>query len=263
MIRCYIFREFDTRGADLLKPWTATNEVYLSFFLKDKPLHLINEHTGHVVKGSDIAVQGLATHYNGIMVFNGTYFILNIAFRPNGFYRLFQIPLYQLTNKILAEEFFSVPARRLFDQLQKADEIPQMTAFVDAFLLNFLAKQKLPKTPDGISAASDIMLKKAGLVNIAQLAHDANMSFRNFRRRFYEQVGVSPKLFCRIIRFNTALTSKLKNPRTDWSTIAHDCGYFDQMHLIKDFKEFAGFSPYNFVKKTPPPEEMYANGVKS
>ena len=52
-----------------------------------------------------------------------------------------------------------------------------------------------------------------------------------------------PKLFARIIRFSKAYRLRENFPNMNWTSIAHECGYFDQMHFIRDFKEFAGVSP--------------------
>ena len=81
------------------------------------------------------------------------------------------------------------------------------------------------------------------MLSIEQYAYKANMSVRNFGRRFTEQVGVSPKLYCRLLRFNNAVNAKLKQPQSIWTSIAYECGYYDQMHMIKDFKEFSNVNP--------------------
>jgi transcriptional regulator GlxA family with amidase domain len=92
-------------------------------------------------------------------------------------------------------------------------------------------------------------------LRIEKLAYDANMSIKTFERKFTEQVGVSPKLFVRMIRFNKALSLKVSHSKKSWTSIAHMCGYFDQMHLIKEFILFSGETPSHFFKDTPPPEE--------
>ncbi len=77
------------------------------------------------------------------------------------------------------------------------------------------------------------------------------MSIRSFERHFNEQVGMSPKQLCCVTRFNHALDLKLKTPAIDWTTIAYKSGYFDQMHLIKDFKRHCGDAPATLLKETP------------
>jgi AraC-like DNA-binding protein len=259
-VNCYLLRE--TNGLDLIRPWFAVHEVYLTFFLKARPVHLINEQTGYYVKGTDTALQSLCTYFNGLMIFNGCYSILSICFKPNGFHKLFKFPLNEATNKIFdTEDIFTIPVKRLYEQWQNADNVDQIALFTDHFLLYFLKKQKLITLNDSITLISNSMLKQAGYISIEKFAYDANMSMRNFERRFSENLGISPKLYCRIIRFNHALELKLKNPSTNWSSIAQECGYFDQMHLIKDFKEFAGASPHVLLNQTPPPKENFI-GVK-
>ena len=98
------------------------------------------------------------------------------------------------------------------------------------------------------------------MLNIDQYAYKANMSVRNFSRRFTEQTGVSPKFYCRLLRFNNAVNTRLKHPQNNWTSIAHDCGYFDQMHMIKDFKEFANENPSAFFRNnteiSSPPKDL-------
>jgi AraC-like DNA-binding protein len=77
------------------------------------------------------------------------------------------------------------------------------------------------------------------------------MSVRNFERRFGEQVGTSPKLFCRLLRFNKAFKSKINVPEKNWSDIAYECGYYDSLHLIKEFKQFANASPTALFNENP------------
>jgi AraC-like DNA-binding protein len=67
----------------------------------------------------------------------------------------------------------------------------------------------------------------------------------------------APKLFARIVRFNKAIDIKMNDPARSWTTIAHDCGYYDQMHFIKDFKLFSGSKPLSFFKHTPPVTENF------
>lgn len=62
-------------------------------------------------------------------------------------------------------------------------------------------------------------------------------------------MGYSPKVFSRLVRFSKAYRLKESQPRLSWTAIAHTCGYYDQMHLIKDFKEFAGALPGTLAKQ--------------
>ena len=136
-----------------------------------------------------------------------------------------------------------------------------MGSLANAHLLTYLIKQKSGNYKNCFTVISNLILKNAGSINIDHFAYDANMSERNFERLFAEQVGISPKLFCCITRFNHALDLKLKNLKSNWASIAYECGYFDQAHLVKDFKRFAGNVPSIFLKQTPLTGEKYMNRV--
>ena len=96
---------------------------------------------------------------------------------------------------------------------------------------------------DGITAISNELSNNTPSSNIGQYAYKANMSIRNFERRFSEQIGISPKLYFRLARFNNAVVTKLKYPQKNWTAIAHECGYYDQTHMIKDFTGFTNLNP--------------------
>jgi AraC-like DNA-binding protein len=69
------------------------------------------------------------------------------------------------------------------------------------------------------------------------------MSHKHFIQEFREQVGLSPKLFCRIRRFQKILEQINARERLSWAQIACDCGYYDQAHLVNDFQAFGGLNP--------------------
>ena len=79
--------------------------------------------------------------------------------------------------------------------------------------------------------------------SVRDVSQELGFSQRRFIQMFNSQVGLTPKVFCRIQRFQRArvLAEKLETPH--WAELAVACGYFDQSHLIKDFQEFAGSTP--------------------
>jgi transcriptional regulator GlxA family with amidase domain len=70
---------------------------------------------------------------------------------------------------------------------------------------------------------------------------------RQFDRKFLERVGISPKQYLQVIRFDKAFRMKNRFPQKDWLTIALHCGYYDYQHLVKDYKEFTGYTPNQFL----------------
>ena len=80
-------------------------------------------------------------------------------------------------------------------------------------------------------------------VDIATLADCAGLSVRHFARRFIGQLGVRPKLFARVVRVQSALETKALHALKSWTEVAHDFGYYDQMHMVHDFEQLAGGTP--------------------
>ena len=196
------------------------------------------------------------------MTFNGCYSFFEIIFKPNGFHKIFRLPADEIINRIIdADDIFDARFTILFEQLCMTTEPKKMACLADEYLLHYLKRQKSVDNKDSITRISNIILKSAGIINVEKLAYDANMSLRSFERCFSQQVGISPKLFCCITRFNHALGLKLKNPYKDWTSIVFEGGYFDQTHLIKDFKKFSGHTPLSFLKQTPLTKETYISRV--
>ena len=262
-VRCYIYREFDTNGANFIKPKHAAHEIAMHFFFKGLPVKLVDPQTGHILKtGKRSGISGLSSQYVGDMTFNGFYSFFEIVFTPPGFHALFNITPAAVMNQILwREEILDSSIDYLHDQLCETDNFTRMAALTDAYLLRRLAKQKRIDYNDRMNFIINAICRNNGLLNIDRLAYDANMSIRNFERRFIEAVGMPAKLFCCITRFNQALALKLRNPHYDWTSVAHETGYYDQMHLIKDFKKFSGDAPCTLLKETPLLVETYVSRV--
>jgi transcriptional regulator GlxA family with amidase domain len=85
-------------------------------------------------------------------------------------------------------------------------------------------------------------------VAIAEIADRVGLSHRRLIELFTAEVGVAPKLFGRLQRFQRAMAIVQKAPSVDWAQLALGCGYCDQSHLIRDFGEFSGFSPAELLR---------------
>lgn len=90
--------------------------------------------------------------------------------------------------------------------------------------------------------------KSSPAYKIDDLAHTMGFSHKRFITLFDRTIGITPKLFTRICRFQRALSAIPQNGAVDWTTIAHSCDYFDQAHFIKEFQEFSGFRPTEYIR---------------
>lgn len=82
-----------------------------------------------------------------------------------------------------------------------------------------------------------------GDVRIDRLARNAGLSVRQFDRSFLQEVGVRPKLYARIARFEAALDCKARSSTKSWTDVAHEFGSYNQMHMVHDFTDFTGETP--------------------
>lgn len=106
------------------------------------------------------------------------------------------------------------------------------------------------------------MLRCHGQVRIGRLANSVGLSVRQFERRFIQQVGVRPKLYARIARFEAALDSRARSGTKSWTEVAHEFGYHDQMHLVHDFEQFSGETPTNLLTEVENAHRAFIDAVR-
>jgi AraC-like DNA-binding protein len=86
---------------------------------------------------------------------------------------------------------------------------------------------------------------------VREIQRDSGLSHTRFIQLFREHVGLTPKLFCRVRRFRMALDRIQNGMPVNWAALATDCGYYDQAHLIHDFRAFAGLTPAQYQRTLP------------
>lgn len=259
LVTFYQLLEFDAKQESIIRPWYAGFEHYICIFLKDRPLHLSHPKKGVMVEGKhDVGLLGPSSRFSGFMTFRGSYRCFIIQFTANGFSQLFRIPVSAITNLLIdAEDLLGRFSSELFERLQDTHDFLAMAGVADKALerlLNVAQNSKKYTATDPILYVSEQLKATGGRLTPLQLADMVNMSLRNFERRFLEQVGFSAKMYSRLCRFNDALQMKVEYSNKEWESIARDNGYYDTMHLVKEFKEFAGVSPSSFFKQSPPPQ---------
>ncbi len=165
--------------------------------------------------------------------------MIKVGFQPGGLYRFIGIPMNELLHKeaFAGVDIMGNEINEAAEQLSEADSFEKMKIIVERFLFKYLDRLK---TPLPIDQVLPLLIKERGLLKIDQMASLACLSIRQFERVF---IGLPPKHFSRMVRFAQAWIIKEQQPQISWIKIAHECGYFDQMHFIRDFHEFAGVNP--------------------
>jgi AraC-like DNA-binding protein len=234
-------------------PLYAHHETTIGFFLGNTSLKIKNHTTKVVTESTNkVFLFGLSTNCKEAMASRGNYNTFTIEFKPNGFNKMFGISANEITdNNFPACKVIGNGVIQLYEQLLNAKSAKQMVTFTDKFLISILKRKKRTYANEGITKISSFLLANTTITNISQYAYHANMSLRNFERRFLEQIGTTPKSYCRLLRFNSALNHKISNPKKSWADIADVFSYYDTMHLIKEFKQFTNSSPTMLLDDNP------------
>jgi AraC-like DNA-binding protein len=173
---------------------------------------------------------------------------VKIVFQPGGLFHLLdKMPMYNVLDLAIdAENVIGSEVNVILQQLMESEKYDEMVRVIELYLLKKYRKIKLNLEPiDKINLLSEIQHR-----SLDSLAHLACLSFRQFERKFRDRVGISPKLFSRIIRFNRAFEIKDKNQELNWLDIAFICGYADYQHMVKDFKQFVGVTPTVLIEES-------------
>lgn len=181
----------------------------------------------------------------------GFSYCLQVNLTPLGAYSVLGVPMHQLANRVEElESLLGVAAHRLIEQLAELPDWDSRFDLVDDFLGSRAESGRRASTATAWSWQE--LQRTGGLASIGQLARELQLSRRQLVARFREEVGLSPKLVGRIIRFNRAIAELKQNGPVRWSRIAHECGYHDQSHFHHDFREFTGASPSEYLGRMLP-----------
>lgn len=167
--------------------------------------------------------------------------IISVGFLPGGMHRLLGLPMQEMLDKPFdATLFLGKEIEDVNEQLSEAKDFNKMIEIIQSYLLQKVnnLKRLLP-----VDLVISRMLQKRRLLSVDQLAQEACVSTRQLERQFKERIGLPPKLFTRLLRFSRAWYIREKDSEISWLEIAYTCGYADQMHMIRDFKDFVGVTP--------------------
>jgi AraC-like DNA-binding protein len=254
-VQCYriIHFVFESNQQVPVKAYPPKPENCLHFFLRD-PLCIQNAHL-KIERAPSILFRGQQTSV--VLQYPGNEFVdVQIVFQPTAIFRLTGWPAEELVNlRLDATSFFPKSIAFTFDQLQHTADYREMIKIVDRFAKSLLSQARKDYLP--IDRLSECLIQRNQVDSMSTVATNAFYSTKQFKRKFYERVGLNPKLYSRIIRFNKAFNFKNRFPDKIWSVIATECGYVDYQHLAKDYKEFTGLTPPEFhVLESEAPENV-------
>lgn len=238
-VRFYAQRQGCLESATLVHPVTARTAPMLEFMFGD--VCGVRRMGRSAIETSPRAVlAGVQTHCRIELEVYGKPESFVIFFQPAGLHRLFSIPADELTDRDFeARDVLGPSVSRLELRLSTCRSLAERARVAD----DFLFRRARAAAADSVRAAARGILLSRGPIRVSSLADSAGLSIRQFERRFIRQVGLPPKWYARIARFEAALESKARSAGKSWTEVAHEWGYYDQMHMVHDFQEFTGETP--------------------
>ncbi|HEY6555573.1 MAG TPA: helix-turn-helix domain-containing protein [Vicinamibacteria bacterium] len=167
---------------------------------------------------------------------------MGIRFRPAGLSPFVATPQDELTDRTTPiADLWGASARELEERVHDAASDARRARVAEEFLLARLAAG--PGPDRRVAAAVGQLLAERGQTRLGALSATAGLSPRQLERRFRSVVGLGPKALGRLVRFQEVYRRLGEDVPSDWASIALDCGYYDQAHLLRDFRELAGSPP--------------------
>jgi len=173
--------------------------------------------------------------------------VLGVEFRAGGTWPVFGVAGDELCNQHIELRDLWSPGSSLRDRILCA---PTPWARLQIMADAFTAKAtSFAADHPAVTFALRQLHDAPRLATIEDLSHAAGISARRLARLFSIQVGLTPKLYARVLRFNRVVEYICDRPEVDWCDLALRCGYFDQAHFIRDFKSFCGLTPGEYLPR--------------
>jgi AraC-like DNA-binding protein len=183
---------------------------------------------------------------------------ISIEMGPLAVRRLFGLPAGALANEVVPlDEVFGLKARTLIDRLVCASSWRAQFAVLDEFLVQLLREERDP--PAEVAHAWDRLLASGGGVDVAQLASDVGYSRRHLGDLFRREVGLSPKVTARVLRFERSRRLIERSAdRVNLAGVAAASGFYDHAHLTREWREMAGCAPTTWMAEELPSVQAVA-----
>jgi AraC-like DNA-binding protein len=172
--------------------------------------------------------------------------VMGVHFKPGGAFPFFKMPAAELHNlHVSLEDLWGHEAGLLRQRLLEARTPEKKFQVLEECLLAraFRPLERHRSVDFALALFRNIHTAPA----ISEVVDQIGISSRRFIQLFSNEVGLTPKLFSRVRRFQTVLQEIQTGSEFSWGDMAASCGYFDQAHFIHDFKEFSGINPTTYM----------------
>lgn len=233
----YAQRHLRLTGTQLREAIPSRLEQTLEFQFRDP--FIVDFGEGRQVAAPAAVIVGLHTGRTDI-VLTREIESFAIFFQPSGFSRLFRVPVHELSSRHFEATSVIGKSINLLGERLADRRFEDRVRIAEEFLLTRVLE--VPFTDPIVQAAEHLFVQQ-GRTRISELAEYCGPGIRQFERKFQQRLGIAPKIYARVARFQTALDAKIARPGRSWLEIAHELEYHDQMHMVRDFKQLGGVGP--------------------
>ncbi len=240
-------RKFWVLEGDILK-----DQSYLHRTMADGSAELFFHYSGvfdelhfdnKIEKSFSSGISGPSQKFNRFCI-NQNFGMFGVYLYPFALQRFFNFPASALSNEMLdLKTLLGQEGKDLEEKIMLANDNFHRAQIMTEYFEHKLSKNYQTDKP--LFVLINYIIQMKGTICVEDLAAKHFLSSRQFERKFKTFSGFSPKLYTRIIRFQSAI-NQYGNKAKTLTDIAYDCGYYDQSHFIHDFKEFSGYNPKQY-----------------
>jgi AraC-like DNA-binding protein len=181
----------------------------------------------------------------------GTVDLVGVRFRAGGAWPFIGVPLREFSDQVVELESVLGPdISELRDRLGDATSDDAQFDLVERWLVGRF-HERMPPTR-AVRYAIRVIQQSAKGTRIGRVADEIGISHKHLLREFDRCVGLRPKVFARVCAFQRVISSVGQRPEVNWAATAASCGYYDQAHLIREFRSFSGLTPLDYMTKRGP-----------
>jgi AraC-like DNA-binding protein len=175
---------------------------------------------------------------------------VGVYFRAGMVSQFIRISGADMQNRVAdADSLWGAQALSLAEDLSERGREGARIDRLETALLKQAARMRIPGTNIDIPGMAAWIIRRAGQVAVERLAEQAGVSRQHLTRVFRQSVGVTPKMYCRLARFQSALAYATPHGDLDWAQVAAHMGYTDQSHMIAEFRQFSSLTPESFRRQ--------------
>lgn len=222
-------------------------EMGIVFHLKDKVCRIKPD--GQSEKAPRSFLLGFMTNYH-FMKCQGRLKIFGVRFHPYSSHLFIRSSVNNFNNSLVGlYDIWGKAGAELEEKVIASSEVIDRTIhIIEDFLRNILQVRRKQQGDRVTHSAVQSILVSQEETDIDVLAKKMDISTRYLHQCFSDHVGVNPKLFSKLVRFHNSVKLVEQKRKESLTSLAYECGYFDQSHFIRDFKRFSGITPGKFAQ---------------